>query len=147
MHQLSEMYFGTAEPTINDTTFATLVEIFTDAWFQMPTIYTSLKLAQKAENPIFLYKYGYHGSMNFCDLIDLNLAKFMVKVCIFVGSTSAVYRESTQFLWPCTNFLSWQGRYKCDFETSILLKWPKHEKNCLAETAYFFKRVLYSRVS
>lgn len=55
-------------------------QVLTDAWFQMPAIHTGFKLSEKATSPIYLYQYGYHGSMNMCDLVNFDLKKFLLKV-------------------------------------------------------------------
>ena len=78
MNKVKSLYFGDSE--INNNSFKTLAQILTDAWFQMPAIQTGLKLSEKATSPIYLYEYGYHGSMNMCDLVNFDLKKFLLKV-------------------------------------------------------------------
>ena len=78
MNKVKSLYFGDSE--IDNNSFEALAQILTDAWFQMPAIQTGLKLSEKATSPIYLYQYGYHGSMNMCDLVNLDVKKFMIKV-------------------------------------------------------------------
>merc|ERR1719219_698743 len=42
----------------------------------MPAIHIAQKLAEKAQSNIFLYYYTYAGSLNMCDLVNLDLMKF-----------------------------------------------------------------------
>ena len=78
MNKVKSLYFGDSE--IDNDSFKTLAQILTDAWFQMPAIQTGLKLSEKVTSPIYLYQYGYYGSMNMCDLVNLDVKKFLIKV-------------------------------------------------------------------
>ena len=78
MNKIISLYFGDSE--FENGSFKTLYQLLTDAWFQMPAIHTGLKLSEKATSPIYLYEYGYHGSMNMCDLVNFDLKKFVLKV-------------------------------------------------------------------
>ena len=78
MNKVKSLYFGDSE--IDNNSFKKLAQILTDAWFQMPAIQTGLKLSEKVTSPIYLYQYGYYGSMNMCDLVNLDMKKFMIKV-------------------------------------------------------------------
>ena len=85
MKKIKSLYFCNSEidngsvKTQND--FACdWAQVLTDAWFQMPAIHTGFKLSEKATSPIYLYQYGYHGSMNMCDLVNFDLKKFLLKV-------------------------------------------------------------------
>ena len=80
MDVLSELYFGTINPKIDETAVPIISRIFTDSWFQMPAIYTAKKLAQKAKSDIFMYYYTYPGSVNMCDLINIDMTEMSLKV-------------------------------------------------------------------
>ena len=80
MSHLSELYFDTTDPVIDENALPVLAEIFTDSWFQMPTILTAKKIAEKAKSHIFLYYYTYPGTLNMCDLVNLDIFKFSVTV-------------------------------------------------------------------
>ena len=78
MNKMNSLYFGDSGQF--NGSFKTQAQVLTDAWFQMPAIQTGLKLSEKATSPIYLYQYGYQGSMNMCDLVNLDVKKFMIKV-------------------------------------------------------------------
>ena len=78
MNKMNSLYFGDSGEF--NGSFKTQAQVLTDAWFQMPAIHTGLKLSEKATSPIYLYEYGYHGSMNMCDLVNFDLKKFLLKV-------------------------------------------------------------------
>ena len=81
MNQISKLYFDTTNPIIDENSFPIISQILTDSWFQMPTLFTAQKLAEKAKSNIYLYFYGYHGSVTFCEIMDLKPSNFMLKVC------------------------------------------------------------------
>ena len=83
MRHVAKMYFGKDDEGLlsgTENAFPVMAEIFTDSWFQMPAIFTAHKLAEKAKSSIFLYKYAYPGSVNFCDLINLDMTKITLKM-------------------------------------------------------------------
>ena len=81
-NKLISLYLGESfnlDQSFDDNTYATLHQFFTDTWFQMPAILTSLQLAEKANSSVYLYRYGYHGAITLCDLISPDL-NFLMKV-------------------------------------------------------------------
>jgi hypothetical protein len=82
LQEVTRLYFGTDLPNTSDHVnfISTLSHAFGDAWFQMPALLTSLRLAEKAKSPIFTYSYDYPGSFTFCDLVNFNLLKFLLRV-------------------------------------------------------------------
>ena len=81
MKKIKSLYFCDFEIDKTQNDFACdWAQVLTDAWFQMPAIHTGFKLSEKATSPIYLYQYGYHGSMNMCDLVNFDLKKFLLKV-------------------------------------------------------------------
>ena len=81
-NKLISLYLGESfdmDQSFDDNTYATLHQFFTDTWFQMPAILTSLQLVEKANSSVYLYRYGYHGSITLCDLISPDL-NFLMKV-------------------------------------------------------------------
>ena len=82
------------DQSFDDNTYATLHQFFTDTWFQMPAILTSLQLAEKANSSVYLYRYGYHGAITLCDLISPDL-NFLMKVTNSKQYSTAIFEYVT----------------------------------------------------